>query len=64
MHYILKILKKKITLIPHVFPKLRTAKSVVRYMSEKSRFRRPFDRQHGKRDQTLLQSERQNHYHI
>ena len=45
------------TLIADVFPKLGTPKNVVRYMSEKSRFRRPFEREHGKRAQTLLQSE-------
>ena len=47
------------TLIADVFPKLRSPKNVVRYMSKKSRFRKPFDREHVKRDQTLLQSERQ-----
>ena len=39
------------------FPKLRTPKNVVRYKSKKSRFKGPFDRQHGKRVQTLLGSE-------
>ena len=33
-------------------------------MSKKSRFRRPFDKQHGKRPQTLLKSPRQHLYHI
>ena len=47
------------TLIADVFPKLRSPKNVVRYMSKKSHFRKPFDRQHVKRAQTLLQSERQ-----
>ena len=36
------------------FPKLRTPKNVVRYMSKKSCFRGPFDKQHAKRAQTLL----------
>ena len=44
--------------------KLRTPENVVRYMSKKSRFKGPFDRQHGKRVQTLLRSERQHGYHI
>ena len=48
----------------HLFPKLRTPKNVVRYMSKKSRFKVPFDRQHGKRVQTLLRSEPQHRYHI
>ena len=52
------------TFIVHLFPKLRTAKSVVRYLSKKSRFKGPFDRQHGKRVQTLLRSEPQHRYHI
>ena len=52
------------TLIADLFPKLRTPKNVVRYMSKKSCFKRPFDRQHGKRIQTLLQSERERRYHI
>ena len=52
------------TLIADLFPKLRTAKNVVRYMSTKSRFKGCFDRQHGKRVQTLLQSEPQHRYHI
>ena len=52
------------TLIADLFPKLRTPENVVRYMSKKSRFEGPFDRQHGKRFQTVLQSERQHGYHI
>ena len=41
------------TFIADLFPKLRTPKNVVRYMSKKSRFKGPFDRQHSKRVQTL-----------
>ena len=52
------------TFIVHLFPKLRTAKNVVRYLSKKSRFKGPFDRQHGKRVQTLLRSEPQHRHHI
>ena len=52
------------TLIAHLFPKLRTLENVVRYMSKKSRFKGAFDRQHGKRVQTLLRSERQHRYRI
>ena len=51
-------------LIAYLFPKLRTAKNVLRYMSKKSRFKGPFDRQHGKRVQTLFRSEPQYRYHI
>ena len=52
------------TLIAYLFPKLRTPKNVVIYMSKKSRFKVPFDRKHGKRVQTLLRSEPQHRYHI
>ena len=52
------------TLIADLFPTLRTPKNVVRYVSKKSRFKAPFDRQHGKRVQTLLQSDPQSCYHI
>ena len=52
------------TFIADLFPKLGTPENVVRYMSKKSRFKGPFDRQHGKRVQTLLRSERQHGYHI
>ena len=60
----MKILKKEMTLIADLFLKLRTPENVIRYMSKKSRFKGPFDREHGKRVQTLLQSERQHRYHI
>ena len=52
------------TLIADLFPKLRTPKNLVRYMSKKSRFKEPFDRQPGKRVQTLLRSDLQHRYHI
>ena len=52
------------TLIADLFPKLRTPKNVVRYMSKKSRFKVPSDRQHGKRVQRLFPSEPQTRYHI
>ena len=52
------------TLIADLFPKLRTPKNVVRYVSQKSRFKGPFHRQHGKRVQTLLRSDPQHRYHI
>ena len=55
--------EKKMTLIAFVFRKLQTAKDVVREMPKKSSFRRPFDKQHGKRSQTLLKSEVQLLYH-
>ena len=64
LHEISNILKYKMNFIADLFAKLRSPKNVVRYMSKKSRFQGPFDRQHGKRVQTLLQSEPQHRYHI
>ena len=52
------------TLIADLFAILRTPKNVVRYMSKKSRFKGSFERQHGKRVQTLLRSEPEHRYHI
>ena len=47
--------QKKMTLIAYVFPKLPTAKNVLRQMSKSSRFREPLDRRHGKRAEALIQ---------
>ena len=47
------------TLTAYLFPKLRTPENVARYISKKSHFKGPFDRQHGKRIQTLLRSGQQ-----
>ena len=55
----LNIFKKKMTLIAHAFLKLRTPKTLVRYMSKKSLYWTIFQKQHGKRVQTLLKSEPQ-----
>ena len=63
-HEILNICEKKMTLIADLFAKLRTPKNVDRYLSKKSCFKGPFDRQHGKRVQTLLRSGSQHRYHI
>ena len=52
------------TLIRYLFLTLRPAKNMVRYMSKKSRFRLPFQKEHGKRVSTLFKFERQNLYHI
>ena len=64
LHELSNIFKKRMTLIADFFPKLRTPENVARYMSIKSRFKGPFDRQHGKRVQTVLQSGQQHCYHI
>ena len=51
-------------LIPELFPKLRTPKSMVRSMPKKSRFRAPVEKQHGKCAQTLFKFQGQLLYHI
>ena len=60
----MNIFKKKMTLIAYLFLRLPPAKNMVRYMSKKSRFRLPFQKEHGKRVSTLSKFERQNLYHI
>ena len=52
------------TLIAYLFLRLPPANNMVRYMSKKSRFRLPFQKEHGKRVSTLFKFERQNVYHI
>ena len=46
--------QKKMTLIGEVFPNLQTPKNIVTSMPKKSRFKGSFQKQHGKRAQTLL----------
>ena len=58
------IRKKKLSLIPDVFPKLRTPKNLVRSMPEKSSFKGSFKKQHGKCAETLLKRQGQLLYHI
>ena len=50
-------IQKKASLIGYVFRKLPTTKDVLREMSKNSRLRGPLDRQNGKRDETLIQSQ-------
>ena len=45
--------ENKMTLIAYVFSKISSAKNVFRKMSRKSRFRRPLNKQHGKRTNTV-----------
>ena len=52
------------TLIADLFPKFRIPENVARDISKKSRFKGPFDTQHGKRVQTQLQSGQQDCHHI
>ena len=59
-----KNFEKKMTFIADVFLKFWTAKDVVKIMSKKSCFRKPFHSQHGKGYQRLLKSAQQHFYHI
>ena len=52
------------TLIAYLFLRLRLAKVVVRYMCKKSRFRLPFQKEHGKLVSTPFKFEQQHLYHI
>ena len=52
------------TLRAEVFPKLRTPKNMVTWMSKKSRLNWSFGKQHGKRSQPLLKFRWQHLYHI
>ena len=52
------------TLIPEIFPKLRTPKNRVTSTSKKSRFNGSFGKQHGKRAKTLLKFAWQHLCHI
>ena len=58
------ISNKNMTLIGQIFPKLRTAKNMVRYISKKLRFNGSFGKQHAKHAKTLLKFEWQHLYHI
>ena len=60
----MNIFKKSMTLIASLFLRLPSAKNVVRYMSIKSCFRLPFQKEGSKRVSTLFNFERQNLYHI
>ena len=60
----MNIFKKTMTLIAYLFPRLWPARNLVRYMCKKSRFRLPFQKEHGKRVWTLFKFERQHLYHI
>ena len=51
-------------MIAAFFDKIRNPENVVRYMSKKSLFKRPFDSQHGKRVRTLLRCGQQHCHHI
>ena len=55
--------EKEKTLIADVFGSYRLRKTWFKEISEKSRFRKSFNKRHGKRSQMLLKSEGQQLYH-
>ena len=60
----LNIFISKMALIAYLFRKLQTVKGVIRQIAKRSLFRRPFNKRHGKRSQTLLKFRHQHLYHI
>ena len=56
LHQILNILKKQMIVIATLFRNFQTAEDLVRALSRKHRFRTPFDSQHVKGSQTLVES--------
>ena len=61
---ILNVLKKKMTLIGFFISEIKGFENVVRQMPKKSRFRRPFDKQHGRHAEALFKSASHDFYHI
>ena len=64
LHPFLNILKNKMVVIALAFPKLQTVKQLLRTLSKKRPFRRPFESQHVKGSQTLVESVWQHLYQI
>ena len=60
----MNIFKKNMTLRAYLFLRLRRARVMVRYMCKKSRFRLPFQKEHGKLVSSLFKFERQSLHHI
>ena len=60
----MNIFKQRFTFIASVFPKLKTVKDKIILMSKKACFRTPFDSQHAKGSQALLESPRGHIYYI
>ena len=63
-HQILNILKKNMIAIPTFFRKLQNVKNFVRPLSKKHRSSRPFDSQHLKRSQTLVNYAWEHFHHV
>ena len=64
LHHIFNILNKKMTLIAYVFPKLQTAKDVVRQMPKRAHFRISFGNKHVTGSQILVKSAWQLFYYL
>ena len=55
---------KKMNLIAYVLTQLQTSRGVVKQMSKKPRFKKPYHKQNPKRSETLLKPARQHRCHI
>ena len=64
LHQILNIFKKRMIVIAYVFPKIQTAKYLVKPLSGKLRFRTSFESQRVNRYQTVVKSAWEHSYHI
>ena len=64
LHQILNILKKMMIFIANVFPKLQTAKMLLRPLSKKRRFRTSFDSELVKASEILAKSPREHFDHV
>ena len=57
-------IEKRWTSIAYVLTKLQTSRGVVKQMSKKPRFKKPYHKQNPKRSETLLKPARQHRCHI
>ena len=64
LNQILNILKKKMIVIATLFRELQTVKGLVRRLSEKHRFKAPFDSRHIKGSEALAKSAWEHFHHI
>ena len=64
LHHILNVLKENMIVITNVFPKLQTAKNLLRPFSKKPCFRTRLDSQHVKASQILAKSPWEHFSHV
>ena len=64
LHQILNVFKKRMIVIPNVFPEFQAMKILIRPLFKKRFFRTHFDSQHVKASQVLAKSPRERFYHV